>query len=209
MITRITGKLVRLRDTDVGIAAGPFEYQVLVPEIVRRQLQSQIDREVSLHTIEYIDGNITKGGRMTPRLVGFLNEVEREFFEMVCQVDGLGVKKVLGAMVRPVQDIASAIEDQDVKLLSTLPGIGAAVAERIIAKLRRKMARFALLVRQQVPVGDAASRGVLEEGYEALLALGHTSPDAREKIEQATASHGKFKSVEDLLQEVYRQGRGG
>jgi Holliday junction DNA helicase RuvA len=209
MITRITGQLTRLQDAEAGVTAGPFEYQVFVPEIVRRQLQSQLDRPVSLWTIEYLEGNPQKGGRMTPRLVGFLHEIEREFFELICQVDGVGVKKALGAMVRPVQEIATAIEEQDVKQLSTLPGIGPAGAERMIAKLRRKMARFALLVGQHLPAGDVNGRSVLEEGYAALLALGHTAPDARDKVEQAVAAHGKFKSVEDLLQAVYRQNRGG
>ena len=142
MITRITGQLARLLDGEARIIAGAFEYQVYIPEIVRRQLQSQVDENISLSTIEYFEGNPQKGGRMTPRLVGFLHDAEREFFEMICQVDGVGVKKALGAMVRPVQDIATAIEEQDVKLLSTLPGVGPAVAERIIAKLRRKMARL-------------------------------------------------------------------
>ena len=44
-------------------------------------------------TIEYIDGNVSKGGKLTPRLVGFLNEVEREFFELICTVDGVGCFK--------------------------------------------------------------------------------------------------------------------
>ena len=206
MIARVTGKLVRIRDADAGLEVGPFEYQVLVPEIVRRQLQSRLDETVSLWTIEYIDGNVQKGGRMTPRMIGFLHEVEREFFEMFCQVDGVGVKKALHAMVRPVQDIATSIEEQDVKGLSALPGIGPAVAERVIAKLRRKMAKFALLIGRDAPAADGQSRDLLHEGYEALLALGHTPADAREKVEQAAAGK-KIKSIEDLLQAVYQQNR--
>ena len=62
MITRITGKLVKLRETDATLAIGPFEYQVLIPEIVRRQLQTQLDQEISLTTIQYLDGNPQKGG---------------------------------------------------------------------------------------------------------------------------------------------------
>ena len=61
-------------------------------------------------------------GRMTPRLIGFLSEVEREFFELFCSVDGVGVKKALRAMVRPVKDVATAIEEQDAKLLSVAAG---------------------------------------------------------------------------------------
>jgi Holliday junction DNA helicase RuvA len=82
------------------------------------------------------------------------------------------------------------------------------MAERIVAKLRRKMARFALLIEADVPAEEAASRGVLSDAYDALLALGHSGPDARAKLEQACEGGRKFKSVDDLLREVYQQNRG-
>ncbi len=206
MIRRITGKLNDLFDQEAGIEIGAFEYQVLVPEFVRRQLQSKLDQNVTLMTIEYIDGNPQKG-RLVPRLVGFLHKAEREFFELICQVDGVGVKKALQAMVRPVSEVATMIEEQDVKGLSTLPGVGPAVAERIVAKLRRKMARFALMVDDDTPGEKREDRDVLNEGFEALIALGHSQSDAREKIERAGGAKGKFKSVEALLQQIYTQQR--
>lgn len=205
MITKITGKLVALGPQDAALEVGAFEYQVLLPEFVRRRLQSQLDQTVSLRTIEYLEGNPQKGGRLTPRLIGFLSDAEREFFDLICSVDGVGVRKALTAMVRPVRDVAAAIEEQDVKFLSTLPGIGPAVAERIVAKLRRKMTRFALIPEHELPADGQTKSDVLTEGYEALIALGHTPVDARKKIERATESKGKFKSVEDLISEVYRQ----
>lgn len=208
MISRITGKLVALDLQEASIDVGALEYQVMIPEFVRRQLQSKIDQTVSLITIQYLDGNPQKG-RLTPRLVGFLHPVERAFFELICQVDGVGVKKALQAMVRPVQDVATAIEEQDVRTLSTLPGIGPAVAERIVAKLRRKMARFALLVGQSAPAGEIGSGNIMSEGYEALIALGHSAAEARQKIEQAMESKTKFKSVEELLQQIYLQQKPG
>ena len=94
-------------------------------------------------------------GRLIPRLVGFLSPIEREFFDMFCEVDGVGVKKALRAMVRPVQEVATMIEEQDAKGLATLPGIGPATADRIIAKLRRRVPKFALLVaREMQPAAD-------------------------------------------------------
>lgn len=212
MITKITGKLVGLSGADATLEVGAFEYEVFVPEFVRRQLQSQIGQTISLQTIEYIDGNPQKGGKMVPRLVGFLNGIEREFFEMICSVDGVGVKKALGAMVRPVREVAEAIEEQDVKTLSALPGIGPAMAERIVAKLRRKMAKFALMIAREAPAGageKSSQNDVINEGYEALIALGHSPADARDKIMKAAQAKGKVKSVEDLIQEVYRQVKGG
>ena len=145
MITRISGLLVGLNEFCATIRIGGFDYEVLLPDIVRRQLQAKVNTEVSLRTIEYLEGNPAQG-RLTPRMIGFMNEAELEFFDQVCSVDGLGVKKVLRAMVRPVREIATSIEEKDVKTLSTLPGIGPAMAERIVAKLRRKMTKFALMI---------------------------------------------------------------
>ena len=91
-----------------------------------------------------------------------MNPIEREFFELFCQVDGVGVKKALRAMVRPVQEVAALIEEQDAKGLAALPGVGPATAERIIAKLRRKVPKFALLVARDLPDGVATERDVRE-----------------------------------------------
>jgi len=207
LITRITGKLTGLQLDGAAIKVGAFEYEVFVPEFVRRQLQSLIGEEVTLRTIEYIEGNPQKG-RLTPRLVGFMSDVEREFFDMICSVDGVGVKKALRAMVRPVREVSVAIEEQDIKQLSTLPGIGPAVAERIVAKLRRKMTKFALMVADEFPAVEGKTRDLMQETYEALLSVGHTSAEARRKIDAVVESGKKFKSVEDVLTEVYRQQAG-
>lgn len=206
MITKLTGQLLALQETTVSIEIDPFEYEVAVPDFTRRHLQMSLDEKVTLFTIQYIDGNPQKGGRMTPRLIGFNSQIERQFFELFCSVPGLGVKKALKAMVRPVQDIAKSIEDQDVKSLTTLPGIGPAMAEKIVAQLRRKMAKFALLV-QQDPTQQASDveRNIVDETFQVLLALGHSEIDARKLLEEPLAGKQKFKDVEALLQVVYEQ----
>ena len=207
MITKISGLLTELGEDVAVLHIAPFHYEVLVPDFTRRQLQMKIDQEVELHTIQYIDGNVQKGGRMTPRMIGFNSIVEREFFEMFCSVDGLGVKKALRAMVRPVPDVARAIEEQDVTTLKTLPGIGAATAERVVAKLRRKMAKFALLI--PAMEGEAAAavsqHSLAEEVCQILLSLGHPEAEARNMVTTAAQSGKKIKDVETFLQLVYEQ----
>lgn len=207
MITKISGKPIGVAGDVLTLAVGAFEYEILIPEFARRQLQAQIGRETSLHTIEYLEGN-QMASRLTPRLVGFLNPIEREFFELFCQVDGVGVKKALRAMVRPVQEVAALIEEQDAKGLAALPGIGPATAERVIAKLRRKVPRFALLVARDVPEGVTTERDVLSESYDALRALGHAEADARRLIEAALGQKKKYKDVDELLRAVYEQRHG-
>lgn len=204
MITKISGKLLRLDDDSATLGIEAFEYQVFIAESTRRQLQSAVGQPTSLHTIYYHDGDPSRG-RVMPRLVGFLSEVEREFFEMFCSVDGVGAKKALRAMVRPVQDIAVMIEEQDVKGLSSLPGIGAATAERAIAKLRRKMSKFALLVARQEPYAAEVQRDVVEETFNALRTLGHSEADSRRLLDGALKSKRKFADVEAMLQAIYQQ----
>jgi holliday junction DNA helicase RuvA len=205
MITKITGKLLSVTDDAATLSIPPMEYEVLIAEYARRHLQSQVNKDVTLHTVHYLDGNVTSGGRLTPRLVGFLSTPERDFFELFCSVDGVGVKKALRAMTQPVQDIAIMIEQQEAKGLSGLPGVGPATAERIIAKLRRKMPKFALLVRRESPAGEIVKDGVVEDTYHALVALGHGESDARQLIEQALATGAKFKDTESLIQAIYKR----
>ncbi len=204
MITKITGTPVALSGDYLTLAIGAFEYQVLIPEFTRRHLQDEIGNEISLHTIEYLEGNPMQG-RLTPRMVGFLSAIEREFFELFCQVDGVGVKKALRAMVRPVQEVAQLIENQDPKGLSGLPGIGPATAERIIAKLRRKVPKFALLVARDSPLAAEVERDVVSEAFEVLRALGHSEAEARRLLDEAVSRKKKYKNVEELLQSVYEQ----
>jgi Holliday junction DNA helicase RuvA len=207
VITKITGKLLAVADEAATLEIQAFEYEVLIPEFNRRQLQSKLGQTVSFHTLHYLDGNPAHG-RLTPRLIGFLREIEREFFEMICSVDGVGVKKALRAMVRPVQDVAVMIEEQDSKGLSTLPGIGAATAERIIAKLRRKMPKFALLVGHDDVSESVVRRDVVEETYQALLTLGHSESDARKLIDAALLTKQKYTDVETMLRAVYDTSHG-
>jgi Holliday junction DNA helicase RuvA len=208
MITKITGIPIAVSGDVLTLAVGAFEYEVLIPEFTRRQLQAQIGHQTSLHTIEYLEGN-QMASRLTPRLVGFLNPIEREFFELFCQVDGVGVKKALRSMVRPVQEVAALIEDQDAKGLAALPGIGPATAERVIAKLRRKVPKFALLIGRDLPPDVATERDVLSETFDALRALGHGESEARKLLDDALGRKKKYKDVDEMLRAVYEQRQGG
>jgi Holliday junction DNA helicase RuvA len=209
MITKIAGVVNRVLDEELRLQVGPLEYQVLVPEFVRRSVQSRLGQEVALFTSEYLEGNPMQG-KMVPRLIGFVSEAELEFFELFCTVDKVGVRKAMKALVRPIREIADAIQRQDPKWLTSLPGIGPATAEQIVATLRRKVTKFALMA--PVPGADtsaaappAVDSNLIEDAYQALLSVGHGPHEARDRLDKVLAGDKKFASVEDILLAIYKQ----
>ena len=210
VLTKVRGILQTVANESLTLLVDPFEIEVLIPEHTRRQVQSKLGEPITLHTILYIEGG-SMVSRLLPRLVGFTSAIDREFFEIFCSVDGVGARKALRAMVRPVRELARSIQDQDVKLLATFPGIGEATAERIVAKLRRKVGKFALIVSREAAaaVGDAngapenAEPDVIRDTYAALLSVGHSESDARQAIDRVLAGKKKFKSAADMIEAIY------
>jgi Holliday junction DNA helicase RuvA len=209
MITRIAGVLNRVLEEEVRLQVGPLEYQVLVPDFVRRALQDKVGREVVLHTSHFLDGNPMQG-KVVPRLLGFTSEYELEFFELFCTVDKVGTRKAIKALVRPIKEIANAIQRQDSKWLTTLPGVGTATADQIIATLRRKVTRFAVGSEPQAEGEGGAPATVIdgtifEDAYQALLALGLSPVEARNRLDMVLAAGGEYATVEDILKASFSE----
>jgi Holliday junction DNA helicase RuvA len=218
VISQIRGVLHSVGEEELTLGVGPFDITVLIAEHARRHLQGKLGELISLHTIFDIEGN-QMSSRMAPRLIGFLTPIDREFFEILCSVDGMGVRKSLRAMVRPVRELARMIQEKDVKMLATFPGIGEAMAERIVAKTRRKVGKFSLIVGVDAGLttadagatvaanGDAAGAepDVIQHTFAALLSVGHTESQARELIDRAlSSSKRKYRSVADMIEAIYR-----
>jgi Holliday junction DNA helicase RuvA len=235
MITRLTGLLTRVLDDEVRLEVGPIEYQVLVSEAVRRQIQMRVGQEVTLHITEYLEGN-SGGNRFVPRRIGFNTEAELDFFDLFCTVEKIGAKKALKAMARPVREIADAISRQDARWLSTLPGIGATTAEQIITTLKRKVTKFAMTAGGAEPATEstgepkakasglkksvdepsqagagtvlrAADGQLIEDVYQTLLVLGLNPIEARNKLDHLLQSGGSFQTVQEAIHVIYGHGK--
>lgn len=232
MITKMFGTLTRVTADEARLTVGPFEYAVMVPEAVRRQLQFRAGQELTLHIYEYYEGNQT-GSRLIPRKVGFLAESELEFFELFCTVDKVGVKKALKAMARPVKEIADAVMRQDTRWLSTLPGIGAATAEVMVSTLRKKITKFTVIAPAEeaavpdVPEpstnGDKPKRGkkpvepsapptpvvdaqLLDDVYQVLMVTGLNPVEARAKLDSLIQSGRAFANLDEAMKLMFARG---
>jgi len=202
MIARLTGQLESVADNRAVVAAGPVAYEVMVAPVTSDQLRALVGRQVTLHTLEYFDGNPAYG-QMVPRLVGFLTEIEKRFFVRYVSVQGIGIAKGLRSLVMPVGRIAGAIEGRDASLLAELPGVGRRTAEKIIAELCGKLDEFAVAAGGRPAAEEPESK---REAIGVLMSLGLQRPEAAARVDAAYERLGEKATVEALVREAFHQG---
>ena len=204
MIASIEGKLVERTETSVIVNVGGIHYDVAVTRNVLKALDSKKTGDpVNLVTFHY---HQTDPSKSIPVLIGFMNRLEREFFEKFITVSGIGPKGALRALSVPIPQIAHAIDGADIPFLKTLPGVGEQRAREIVAKLQGKVARFGLIPDGGAEPADVPRRADLnEEALSVLLQLQYKREEARQMIERALQKNKRIETVEELLNEVYRQ----
>ncbi len=206
MIARISGRLEEITGSSALIdLGGGLWYEVLVPACDIERLGRRIGQDVVLHTIHYFEGNPSHGVQ-TPRLIGFMNETDRDFFSLFTTVKGIGIRKALRALVRSPMEVAAAIANKDAKFLIALPEIGRRTAEQIIAELSGRVDEFAgeLAGADEAPIPESAA-----EAIAVLVQLGERRADAAALVERVVAVAPELDSPEAIIQQVYRLKAGG
>lgn len=203
MISRISGKLVSVTGSMAEVQMNGLTYEVLIPEILNKKLLTLLNAEVSFCTYHYLEGSVG-GGNLTPRLVGFLDRVDREFFELFITTQGMGVRKALKALTVSIDRIAAAIEARDMGALVALPGVGRRVAEKIVAELKGKCAKFALKKRFGEEPEAERERDFRDEAMDVLLQLQYKPVEADRMIQQALAEQPGINAAEHLLDAIFK-----
>ncbi len=206
MIARIEGKLVRLDGDTALVQVDQVAYEVMLPGYCVTALADKIGADIVLCTMEYYEGT-PGGGNLVPRMIGFLNTAERDFFTRFTSVKGIGIRKALRLLSTPVATIAEAVENGDDNMLTALPGVGKRMAQQIIAELKGKLQSFALGAGQAGPAGTVF-KPFQAEALEILVAWGERRTDAIDLIELACQRHQDINSAEALVPLVYRLKQG-
>jgi Holliday junction DNA helicase RuvA len=206
MIAKIEGKLVKLDSDTALIQVGNISYEVMLPSYCVNALADKIGSDVVLCTMEYYEGTPV-GGNLVPRIVGFLNPAEKDFFTKFISVKGIGIRKGLRSLGIPIATIAAAIENADEKMLMSLEGVGKRMAQQIIAELKGKLKTFAAEA-EMVRPAQLLSKPFQAEALEILIAWGERRTEAIELIELACQRHPDVNSAEQLVPLVYRLKQG-
>ncbi|MFA0751735.1 MAG: hypothetical protein SLRJCFUN_002138 [Candidatus Fervidibacter sp.] len=203
MIGRIKGRLMERHNQRLVVDVHGVGYEVFVPGVVARWAESlRVGDEVELVTLYLLQ---MEPGRATPMLLGFRNELEREFFERLLSVPKLGVRGALQLFAIPMATLARAIEDGDTKTLMQLPGVGRQRARELVASLQGKVAKFALLTEEEAPTPTVTD--VVSEALEILQSLGYTRSEAQRMIDAALERQPKPSNAEELIRAVYQARR--
>jgi Holliday junction DNA helicase RuvA len=205
MISRICGKIIAKTDKCLQIDVCGLSYEVLLPQAVMQRLGSSISGEDKIDLITYHYHQIDMN-RSTPVLIGFLNEIEKEFFEIFITVSGIGPRAALKALNQPISLIAKAIDEADTSFLQNLPGIGRQRAKEIVAKLQGKVGKFALIKDQTLKKTSASEAVIEDEALAVLMQLEYKKSEAQGMIKKAMegAGEGEVSSTEELLNRDYR-----
>jgi len=203
VIVRLSGLLAEVFEESVVVDRDGMGYEVLVPQCSLGELAACRGTGVTLHTMEFYEGN-QASGHLVPRILGFLHIEDRLFFKRFVGVKGIGPRKALKALSEPVGRIASWIEEGDGKALSGLPGIGSRAAELIVASLKGKMADLALPGRATAPSEEAALTQAQRDALEILVAWGDPRGDAERWLQRAAQVHPELESPDEWVRVAYR-----
>jgi holliday junction DNA helicase RuvA len=205
MIARISGHIKEKGSNFLLIDVGGITYEVFLPVMVMLNLDQNLnlDDRIDLITYHYLQSDPS---RSIPVLIGFKNEIEKEFFQSFITVSGIGPKAALRALNKPIPEIARAIDEGDVSFLRSLPGIGEQRAKEIVAKLQNKVGKFGLVKEEKVGQKPVIKSDSEKEAQEVLIQLGYKKSEAQAMVNRALEhATGAINSTEELLNEVYKQ----
>ena len=200
MISYIKGELTEVFEDTVVVETNGIGYNIRVPGSVLDRLPS-VGSSVRIYTYLYVKEDAMN-------LFGFLNRDDLSVFKLLLNVSGIGPKGALAILstIGP-DDLRFAVLSEDVKTISSAPGIGAKTAKRLIIELKDKLKlaevfETALANKEKVQ----SENDVLlakNEAVEALVALGYASAQAMKAVQQV--ENAEEKDSEQILKEALKK----
>jgi Holliday junction DNA helicase RuvA len=193
MISYVRGVLDHKEPNRVVVDVNGLGYEVFIPLSTYQELPAAGD-QVKLHTYHHVREDAVN-------LYGFFSSEEKEIFELVLSISGVGAKVALSILSAiSVDEFRVAVAQGDMKTLTKIPGIGKKSAERMVLELRDKIGKIRIDERMvklltAEPTNDAVA---------ALLNLGASQSAAEYAVYRAERRLGKEAEIQDLVTEALR-----
>ena len=192
MIVYIEGKIISKLVDKVVVNVNGLGYECGISGSTFEDLPEE-GKSVSLYTYLSISEN-------SHNLFGFSTLNEKDLFELLISVNGIGPKTAMPILsASRIDDIKERIASGDAKMLSSLPGIGPKTANRIIVELKDKVGSFPSSQSVQ-----ALDQSIVSDALEALNLLGYKGIQVRREIE-LIVSENKDIQIEELIKETLKK----
>ena len=193
MISRLTGILAAKRAPQILIDCHGVGYEADVSMTTFYKLP-EVGQQISIWTHLLVKED-------SHSLIGFDNERERKLFRQLIRITGVGPKMALTILSGiDEQQFAICIANDDVAMLTRLPGVGKKTAERLIIEMRDKID----VIAGDLPTQQTAAGGhsIVNEAIEALQALGYKPTDAEKMISRAQQQGESADSASQLIKQA-------
>ncbi|MCP4388079.1 MAG: Holliday junction branch migration protein RuvA [Gammaproteobacteria bacterium] len=193
MISRLTGILAAKRAPQILIDCHGVGYEADVSMTTYYKLP-EVGEQISIWTHLLVKDD-------SHSLVGFHDEQERKLFRQLIRINGVGPKMALTILSGiDEQQFALCVANNDLAMLTRLPGVGKKTAERLVIEMRDKIDAIAGdLPSQQVTTGG---QSIVSEAIEALQALGYKPVDAEKMIARAQQQGETGNSASQLIRKA-------
>jgi holliday junction DNA helicase RuvA len=197
MIARLSGILIQKSVTQCIVEVQGTGYRVVVPLSTYYELP-EVGRPVVLQIHTHVREDAIN-------LYGFYTEEEREVFQLMISVSGIGPKLAVNILSGiSAGEWVRAVTVEDLKRLTGIPGVGRKTAERMILELKDKAVKLGSVA---APVGIAAVRKgeqVKEDALSALVNLGYHGSSARDAVERIMKEASEPLSLDRILKKALR-----
>lgn len=192
MIDQISGKIISINENYVVLAVGGFGIKVNISAA----FASKLVNEDLITLVTYL--NVREDAL---DLYGFKNESERNLFLMLISISGIGPKLAVSILSGvEIEELKSNILSGDIKSLTSIPGVGAKTAKRIIIELKDKLSKTTTT---ELGFEDNFGSKISKDVLSALVGLGYSESIAIDAIKRINPANSN-KSIESLIKEALK-----
>jgi holliday junction DNA helicase RuvA len=197
MIAFLRGRVHDKRPNTVIVDVGGVGYEVHVPLSTFYNLGDE-GAEISLRVYTHVREDALQ-------LYGFSTELERQLFERLLGISGIGPKLAVVVLsgMEP-RDLVAAVQRADVARLTTIPGVGKKTAERIVLELKDRLTKVAVAVEAGAASASPPADQLRTDLLSALLNLGYHRQQAEKAID-ATVNANPNASLEHAVRTALRE----
>ena len=189
MITQLNGRLIEKNPTSLVIDCGGVGYEVKISLNTFGTIGSEESIKIYTKFVVREDAQL---------LYGFAEPIEREMFNHLVSVSGIGHNTAMIMLSSLIpEEIATAIQAEDVKTIQSIKGIGAKTAQRVIVDLKDKMLKMTFSTENIFSSNNTNHFDALT----ALISLGFDKKSAEKAIDKVSTGE---ESVEKLIKEALK-----